>query len=162
MSDNEPASEQPPADPAATIGQPLPPPPPPPAPGFAAPPPPPPPPGFAAPVPPPPNYAAPNYAPPPGYPRPVKPKSNGLAVASLVLGILTVTFGMWCLWFFPVLPILAVVFGHISLSQLRRQGGTGRGMAIAGLVMGYIGLAATIVWLIFVIIGTVTSPTPNF
>lgn len=60
--------------------------------------------------------------------------TNGLAVASLVFGILN--------WF--LLPglaaLLAVIFGHVARGQIRRNGGSGNGMAIAGLVLGYIGL----------------------
>jgi len=172
-------------DQGAPMGDPLPPPPAPmPPPGGSAPPPPPPPappaptpPAPPAPTPsayptppppayptaPPPAYAAtppPGYATAPGYRPPAKPKNNGLAIASLVLGILSVVF--FCAWFFPVMPILAVIFGHIALSQIRKQGTGGRGFAIAGLVTGYIGLAITVVLIILMIFGTVTSPTPNF
>ena len=37
--------------------------------------------------------------------------------------------------------ILAVIFGHIALSQIRHSRQGGRGLAIAGLVLGYVGLA---------------------
>jgi hypothetical protein len=50
----------------------------------------------------------------------------------MVLGIL------WIWW---LGSILAVVFGHIALQQIRRSGQTGRGLAIAGLVLGYLGVA---------------------
>jgi fatty acid desaturase len=73
---------------------------------------------------------------PPPYPPPypvyvAAPPTNGLAIAALVLGIL------WLWW---VGSILAVVFGHIALSQIRQRGQGGHGMAVAGLVLGYIGL----------------------
>ena len=60
--------------------------------------------------------------------------ANGFAIASMVLGI------VWIYW---IGSILAVVFGHISLGQINSPGNTqtGRGMAIAGLVLGYIGVA---------------------
>ena len=117
----------------------------------------------APPVPPPPAYA---YAPPPGFPPPpaaypVKAKTNGLALASMILGIVGITVGL-CLIFFPVMPILAVVFGHLGLSQTRATGAPGRGYAIAGLVTGYIGIALAILWLIAIIFGTFTSPIPTF
>jgi hypothetical protein len=114
------------------------------------------------PMPPPPAYA---YAPPPGFPPPpaypVKAKTNGLALASMILGIVGITVGL-CLIFFPVMPILAVVFGHLGLSQTRSTGAPGRGYAIAGLVTGYIGIALAILWLIAIIFGTFTSPVPTF
>jgi hypothetical protein len=72
----------------------------------------------------------------------VPQKTNGLSVASLVLGILSIF--LFCTY--GVVAILAIVFGHVSLSQIKRSQGTqsGRGMAIAGLVCGYIGLALVI------------------
>jgi peptidyl-prolyl cis-trans isomerase B (cyclophilin B) len=33
--------------------------------------------------------------------------------------------------------VLGIVFGHVALSQIRRTGEQGRGLAIAGLVIGY-------------------------
>ena len=76
---------------------------------------------------------------PPGYYQPVgvAQGTNGLAIASLVLGI------VWLYW---IGSILAVIFGHIALSQIKKSGGLqgGRGMAIAGLVLGYIGFVAPI------------------
>ncbi len=55
---------------------------------------------------------------------------SGLAVASMVLGIVGVVTG----GFLFVPQILAVILGHISLNRDRQ----GRGFAIAGLVMGYL------------------------
>ncbi|MEI7914223.1 MAG: peptidylprolyl isomerase [Mycobacteriaceae bacterium] len=62
------------------------------------------------------------------------PRTNALAIASLVCGFL----------FAP----LAIVFGHISLSQIKKSGEDGRGLAIAGLVMGYIVTIGTILALV--------------
>lgn len=64
-------------------------------------------------------------------------ETNGFAIASLVLGIL---------WLYWLGSILAIVFGHIALVQIQRKRGNsaGRGMAIAGLVLGYIGVAIAI------------------
>jgi hypothetical protein len=62
------------------------------------------------------------------------PGTNGLAIASMMLGIL----GFMC-----VTAVLAVIFGHISLGQFKARNNqeAGRGMAIAGLVLGYVWLA---------------------
>ncbi|MFC1757871.1 GYF domain-containing protein [Planctomycetota bacterium] len=64
-----------------------------------------------------------------------------MAVASLVLGLL----GTSVLFFFG--SILAVVFGHIGLKQIRLSEGqlSGKGMAIAGLIFGYTVLTVAIV-----------------
>ena len=86
---------------------------------------------------PPPGYQG---APQPGYGQPAG--TNGLAIASLILGIL------WLCW---LGSILAVIFGHVALGQIKKTGGAqqGRGMAIAGLVLGYLGIATFILTLIF-------------
>ena len=87
------------------------------------------------PPPPPPGEAPPQgYAPlvaPPPYPG--SQGTNGFAIASLVLGLVGV-------------QVLAIVFGHIALAQIRRSGGAqgGRGLAIAGLVLGYVVLVAVL------------------
>lgn len=72
--------------------------------------------------------------PPRSYrPVPAAPTS-GLAITSMILGILSLGT---CL---VPLGIFAVIFGHASLLKIKRSGSglTGRGMAVAGLVTGYI------------------------
>lgn len=62
------------------------------------------------------------------------PATSGKAIASLICGI-----------FFFMLPasIAAVVLGHLSLSEIKKSAGRmqGQGLAAAGLVLGYLGLA---------------------
>jgi|SRR5215207_5452479 len=66
------------------------------------------------------------------------PKPSGYAVASLVLGIL----GFFLSWItFGIPSMLAVVFGHVGVSRVRRGVGDGRGMAISGMVLGYLVIA---------------------
>ncbi|MGH9486079.1 MAG: DUF4190 domain-containing protein [Terriglobales bacterium] len=83
------------------------------------------------------SHLAPPLPPGPAPPPRSAGETNGMAIASLVLGI------MWLYW---LGSILAIVFGHVALAQIRRSGGssTGRGMAIAGLVLGYVGVAMAI------------------
>jgi hypothetical protein len=69
--------------------------------------------------------------------------TNSLAVVSLITGIVS--------WFLcPLLGgIVAVISGHVAHSQLKRSGEGGAGMATAGMVLGYIHLAAWAVFLLF-------------
>jgi hypothetical protein len=55
---------------------------------------------------------------------------NGFALAAMVLGLVG---------FLAVTAVLAVVFGHLALRQLRRAGGwqRGKGMALAGVILGW-------------------------
>lgn len=51
--------------------------------------------------------------------------------------------------------LLGIVFGHIALSQIRRTGEKGRGLALTGLIFGYLGLATLIV--IIIVFATAAS-----
>lgn len=78
---------------------------------------------------------------PPAGLRPTIPsrRTSGLAVASLVLGIVSVIGGALLLL---VPPILAVIFGHNALAKCKNDPAlAGRGMGIAGLAMGYASFA---------------------
>jgi hypothetical protein len=89
--------------------------------------------------------------PPPGYAGYRAARTSGLAIASMVLGIV---------WLFWLGSILAVIFGHVALSQIKRSMGalSGRGMAIAGLALGYVGIALLVVSITAaVIIGPTTA-----
>jgi hypothetical protein len=66
-----------------------------------------------------------------GYPYAAPKRTNGLAIASMVLGIL---------WLYWVGSILALVFGYIAKNQIRERGEAGDGMATAGIVLGWIGV----------------------
>ncbi len=96
------------------------------------------------PPPPPPHQQPPPYPPPPpyqqpppgypqqyGYPGYASSGTNGFAIASLVLGI------VWVWW---IGSVLALVFGYVAKSQIRRTGQSGSGMATAGIVLGWVGV----------------------
>jgi len=52
-----------------------------------------------------------------------------------------------------VLPfVVPIILGHISLSQIKRTGEGGRGMAIAALIIGYIEIAFWLIWALVLII----------
>lgn len=86
------------------------------------------------------------YPPAPGqYPVMVMPggyvpaaKTNSMAIAALVCSL--------------VLAPLGIVFGHIALSQIKRTGEEGRGLAIAGLVIGYVFTAIAVAWIVLTVI----------
>lgn len=86
------------------------------------------------------------------------PKTSALAIWSLVLGILS----LFCFWIFAAIP--GVICGHMALSRIHRSGGTvaGQGLAIAGLVTGYIGIVVGIVAAIVVIPMVMAIAVPNF
>src|SRR5437762_10414173 len=73
--------------------------------------------------------------PPPPVPQPA-PHTAPAAIWSLVLAILSFTCG----WLFTAIP--AVICGHVARSKIRKSGGAlgGKGIATAGLTLGYIAL----------------------
>lgn len=76
---------------------------------------------------------APMYGNPPGYPPyyPPPQRTNGMAIASMVLGIL---------WIYWIGSILALIFGYVARNQIRERQESGDGMAIAGIVLGWVGV----------------------
>ena len=96
------------------------------------------------PPPPPGGYGYPPPAPSPygGYPQ--STGTNGLAIASLVCSL----FG----WICGVGTILGLVLGLIALSQIKKTGQEGRGMALAGVIISSILLAGGVLWFIFLIL----------
>jgi Cation/multidrug efflux pump len=91
------------------------------------------------------SYAQPGY----GSYAPL-PTNSGLAIASLVSGIVA-----WVLVPF-LAAIVGVVTGHMALGEIKRSNGalSGRGMAIAGLVLSYLNIGLVVLafcFLIFVI-----------
>jgi hypothetical protein len=88
------------------------------------------------------NSAASNpYGSPMGVPQ--TGATNTMAILALVFGI----GGGW----------LGILFGHMALSQIRRTGEQGRGLALAGLICGYIGASITIIVIIVLIVVSVTT-----
>lgn len=84
----------------------------------------------------------------PYYGSPMAVSMNPLAIASLVCSI-----GSW--FILPVVGAIAgVVLGHVALSQIRQSNGTqdGHGMAVSGLVIGYIHLAIVPIIILLVIL----------
>jgi hypothetical protein len=83
--------------------------------------------------------AAPAYAAQPAYAPTNTAPWNVLSIVSLVASL--VGFG-----------IVGIITGHISLGQIKRTGEQGRGLALAGTIIGYVavafGLIAIIVWVV--------------
>ncbi len=68
---------------------------------------------------------------------------NVFAILSLIFGIL---------FFIPFGPILAIVFGFISLNQISKKGEQGKEMAIAGIILGFFWLIVILLIIFFVIL----------
>nr|WP_322000860.1 DUF4190 domain-containing protein [Rhodococcus qingshengii] len=77
----------------------------------------------------------------PVYGSPVRSQTtNTFAILALIFGFLA--------------GVLGIIFGHIALSQIKRTGENGRGMAIAGLILGYLFVAF---WLVLFIVAATSA-----
>jgi hypothetical protein len=76
---------------------------------------------------------------------PAPPGTNGMAVGSLVCGIAQLMVGI-----FATIP--AIILGHIARRQIRQTNEAGDGMALAGLVLGWVGLALQVLLVVGVIL----------
>ncbi len=101
---------------------------------------------------PPANAAQPAYVAQPTYAAaPAGAKTNTLAIISLVMSIIG-------------LGIIGIITGHISLGQIKKTHESGHGLALAGLIIGYIETAAVIIGgaiflLTFLFVGAATYTT---
>lgn len=90
-------------------------------------------------------------APAPGYPPQYVPgmnPTNPLAIASLIVSLIGI-------------GIVGVILGHIALSQINRSNGyeQGRGLAIAGLIIGYAQIALGLIFVIIFFIAFIAAST---
>jgi hypothetical protein len=87
--------------------------------------------------------------PPPVGPAYQVPPANGLAIAALVLGILSVVL-LWMVWGGIVLGVLGIVFGAIGLSRAK-AGAPNKGPATAGLILGIVGLVGSVLFVVLIL-----------
>lgn len=78
-----------------------------------------------------------------GYNQPPQKKTNGLAIASLIVA-------------FIVAPVGAIL-GHVSLGQIKKNNEGGRGLALAGIIIGWAFTAIGLITSIFMIMGAMAA-----
>jgi hypothetical protein len=81
------------------------------------------------------------YTPQGPMPMPMSRGTNGLAIASLVVSLC----GLLLLGGLP--GIVGAIMGHFSRRQIRERGEEGDGLALAGMIVGYIGFGiGLLIW----------------
>lgn len=83
--------------------------------------------------------------------------TNSKATASLILGIIG-------LFMCPVIcSVLAIIIGSMAKGEIAASGGyqAGESNAKAGIVLGWIGLALAMVWVVIVIIAIIAAAISN-
>ena len=114
------------------------------------------------------TYQQPSYQQPYGQPSanyyqgPMAPATSGYAIASLICSLLGYigVFGFG--------PLLGIIFGHLALREIDRSNGAlqGRGIAQAGLILGYIALGLVVLLvaifaIIFIVGAGASMLSPN-
>lgn len=92
---------------------------------------------------PPPPYAPYPQPPPYGYPYPPPRPTNGMAIAAMVVGIVGAC---------NPIGVLGLIFGMIAKRQIRENGEGGDGFATAGIVLGWIGVASVVFWVLYFVV----------
>ncbi len=103
------------------------------------------------------------WTPPPpqyGYGYPVVRPTNGLAIAGMVCAIIALpaacfTWGVGGI----VLGVLGAIFGHVARRKIRQRDEQGGGMALTGVILGWISVALSIVFLVFMILFVIYGET---
>lgn len=79
------------------------------------------------------------------YDPPARPARNGLGIAALVLGILSIVPGFFYVG--VVLGIIAVILGFLARGRVKRGEATNGGMALAGIIAGIIGFVVAAIFI---------------
>ncbi|MBO0827605.1 MAG: DUF4190 domain-containing protein, partial [Streptosporangiales bacterium] len=102
-----------------------------------------------------PSYGQPAYNQPAAYGQSAygtaPTQTNGLAIAAMIVGIAAIVI---C-WLNIPLGITGVILGFVSKGKIDESGGAlgGRGMAMTGIICGFVGIAWGILYIIFVVVG---------
>ncbi len=80
---------------------------------------------------------------------PAPQQTNGLAIASLVVSIASVVF---CCGF-P--GVVGAILGHVARKQIREQDQAGAGMALGGIIVGWIAFGLSMALLTFYVVAIV-------
>jgi len=89
---------------------------------------------------------------PPGIALPREPgdaPADPLALTSLLLGVGSLLSVACCSFLSPLAALGAVVTGAVALLRAGDSSRSGRGLAVTGIVLGFLDLLATVVWLVW-------------
>lgn len=95
---------------------------------------------------------------PPATPQPLAEtrgsavgRTNGKAIASLVLGIIGVTGIPF------VASVVAIILGHMARREIVERGEEGRGLATAGIILGWVGVVLVLAGVLLVAVFLTTT-----
>lgn len=109
-----------------------------------------------------PSYSADGYSaqpvgyPPSGYPGygyptvVAAPPTNGMAIAAMVVSLVGI-LGLCGYGLGGYIGVVGAVLGHIAKRQIRERGESGDGMALAGIILGWIATAIAVIATIIIV-----------
>ncbi|GAA4266452.1 DUF4190 domain-containing protein [Frondihabitans peucedani] len=92
------------------------------------------------------------------YGGPVPGTTSPLAIVSMILGIVGVIGGFL---FFALMPIAAIILGFIARRRTRQYHQQGAGMALAGIITGFVGVAFFVAYIVVVVVIVAADPNMN-
>jgi Domain of unknown function (DUF4190) len=96
----------------------------------------------------------PTYGQPSPYGAPVPQGTNGMAIASLVVGLVSLPLTCLC-GVGAIGGIVSIVLGFIARKQIPERGQKGNGLALAGIIMSVVSIALLIVVIILAATGVI-------
>jgi hypothetical protein len=82
------------------------------------------------------------------------PKTNGLAIGSMVVSIVGATL-LFCYGAGGIVGIVGAILGHVARRQIKANKESGDGMALAGVIVGWIVAGLGLIVLGFVVVGII-------
>jgi hypothetical protein len=89
------------------------------------------------------------------------PRTNGLAVASMSVSISALVLMLCTNGLSGFLGLVGAVLGHVSRRQVRERGEAGGGMALAGVIVGWVATGFALIALtalVFLVVNTLNEP----
>jgi len=96
-----------------------------------------------------------------GYGPMMKPPTEGLAIAALVISCLAVG-GLCASGLGGFIGLVGAIMGHVAQRKIRVSGAGGRGMALAGVIVGWVTTALALAALAFIIVAIVTDSSSSY
>ena len=87
--------------------------------------------------------------------------TNNMAITSLVLSLVGVVGAFMCLIPIVLAPAGAIT-GHVALSRIKSSGQSGRGLALAGVIVGWLGTAAAVAVVVLFIVFAVAASNSTY
>jgi hypothetical protein len=79
---------------------------------------------------------------PPGYGYPPQRRTNSMAIAAMIVSLAS-------LFTCPVVGAVGIYLGNRARAEIRRTGEEGDGMAVAGVVVGWVAIGLTVLYVCF-------------